>query len=176
MDRGSLGQNMNMDCSHWLNFSTFISVEHKNFHLNLLQIAWIASRSWLAALLRDGESPVPNYDLRSRVISEKEAWASLQLLLSAKVRPRVNPILQNRIKHFYHTFISVILAFFCNRESVYLIERHVWWVWGCQSRVRDSHAVSNDGEWVGEGRGEERSQVVGVSLDALIHRNGEVRH
>ena len=99
-----------MDCSHWLNFLTFISVEHKSFHLNLLQIAWIPSRSWLAALLRDGESPVPNYDLRSRVISEKEAWASLQLLLSAKVRPRVNPILQNGIKHFY-AFSSVILAF-----------------------------------------------------------------
>ena len=118
MDRGSLGQNMNMDCSHWLNFSTSISVEHKSFHLNLLQIAWIASRSWLAALLRDGESPVPNYDLRSGVISEKEAWASLQLLLSAKVRPRVNPILQNRIKQI-HAFSLPILAFL---ETVMILD------------------------------------------------------
>ena len=101
----------------WI-FRLLSLVEHKSFHLNLLQIAWIPSRSWLAALLRDGESPVPNYDLRSRVISEKEAWASLQLLLAAKMRPRVNPILQNRIKQI-HAFSLPILAFL---ETVMILD------------------------------------------------------
>ena len=101
----------------WI-FRLLSLVEHKSFHLNLLQIAWIPSRSWLAALLRDGESPVPNYDLRSRVMCEKEAWASLQLLLSAKVRPRVNPILQNRIKQI-HAFSLPILAFL---ETVMILD------------------------------------------------------
>ena len=97
--------------------------------------------------LVDGEGLVSDNDLRPRIVSEEQGAPSLQLLLAAELTPGIHPV---------------------------LVEGHVGRVGGGQAGVGDGHAVADDVEGVGQGRGEERGQVVRVHPHALWWSAGMV--